>query len=165
MRAKPVISIFVVMIAAIFFSGCGRSKQMRQEVQMLKTQVGGLSAEVNRLSEEQRFTQNSLKAAQSRTVKPEVSVSSSEVVSSSGADRSLSGGAAVVGGMYRTPSGFEIPATELQAALKRAGYYQGEIDGRVGSGTIAAIRQFQKENGLESDGIVGRQTWSKLQTR
>lgn len=38
----------------------------------------------------------------------------------------------------------------------------GTIDGKFGTKTLAAVRQFQKANGLVVDGIVGKATWSKL---
>lgn len=55
-----------------------------------------------------------------------------------------------------------VPVKEVQLALKNAGCNPGPIDGRVGPRTIAAIRDFQRKNGLKVDGVVGRQTWSKL---
>ncbi|MBI4711007.1 MAG: peptidoglycan-binding protein [Candidatus Omnitrophica bacterium] len=70
----------------------------------------------------------------------------------------------MVGGMYRTPSGFEIPSVNIQRALKKAGYYNGAIDGKVGPGTRDAIASFQKDNGLTADGVCGRGTWAKLKS-
>ncbi len=43
---------------------------------------------------------------------------------------------------------------ELQRVLRRAGHYSGTIDGRVGSGTLAAVRDWQAANGLPPDGYV-----------
>src|SRR3990167_4865350 len=40
---------------------------------------------------------------------------------------------------------------QIQAALKNAGFYKGEIDGRVGPRTKAAIRAFQKAKKLNPD--------------
>ncbi len=55
------------------------------------------------------------------------------------------------------------PATKVvQQALKNAGVYQGAMDGKLGPQTRAAIRDFQRANGLSVDGKVGKQTWSKL---
>jgi predicted N-acyltransferase len=36
------------------------------------------------------------------------------------------------------------------------------VDGKFGAGTADAVRQYQLENGLVSDGIVGEKTWSTL---
>ena len=41
---------------------------------------------------------------------------------------------------------------ELQTRLKSLGYYGGEIDGNLGSGSQEAIRQFQSRVGLDADG-------------
>lgn len=51
---------------------------------------------------------------------------------------------------------------ELQQKLKRWGYYTGSIDGIFGSGTQAAVKKFQKKNGLTADGIVGPKTAAAL---
>lgn len=51
---------------------------------------------------------------------------------------------------------------EIQTYLKNAGFYQGEIDGVKGRKTRAAIRKFQKANGLMADGVVGKKTWAAL---
>ena len=66
------------------------------------------------------------------------------------------------GAVYRTPSGFELPAINIQKALKSAGYYQGGIDGKIGASTKDAVKAFQRDNGLEADGVIGRRTWDKL---
>ena len=36
------------------------------------------------------------------------------------------------------------------------------VDGRYGSGTEAAVRRFQREQGLKIDGHVGQDTWDAL---
>ena len=46
----------------------------------------------------------------------------------------------------------------IQTKLKRWGYYNGNIDGIYGSGTLAAVKKFQKKNGLAVDGIAGTKT-------
>jgi peptidoglycan hydrolase-like protein with peptidoglycan-binding domain len=51
---------------------------------------------------------------------------------------------------------------EVQRALKKAGYYDGSIDGKIGSGSQKAIASFQKDHNLGSDGIVGQKTWNEL---
>jgi peptidoglycan hydrolase-like protein with peptidoglycan-binding domain len=68
------------------------------------------------------------------------------------------------GATYRTPTGFELPASEIQKALKNAGYYAGSVDGKIGPGSREAIRSFQRDNGLTADGVCGKQTWAKLKT-
>ena len=51
---------------------------------------------------------------------------------------------------------------EVQRALKNSGHYKGDIDGNLGSGSQRAIRAFQEEHDMKSDGIVGKKTWAEL---
>ena len=46
----------------------------------------------------------------------------------------------------------------IQTKLKRWGYYDGNVDGIYGSQTLAAVKKFQKKNGLTVDGIAGTKT-------
>lgn len=50
----------------------------------------------------------------------------------------------------------------IQLALKRGGYYRATIDGIFGGQTKAAVMNFQKDNRLVADGIVGKNTFSAL---
>ena len=47
---------------------------------------------------------------------------------------------------------------QIQTKLKRWGYYNGSIDGIYGSQTLAAVKYFQRKNGLTQDGIAGTKT-------
>ncbi len=51
---------------------------------------------------------------------------------------------------------------QIQTALKKAGFYQGAIDGKIGPKTKEAIIKFQKAKGLKADGIVGESTSTDL---
>jgi len=53
---------------------------------------------------------------------------------------------------------------EIQQALKNAGLYQGEVDGKPGPQTQKAIIEFQATQGLAADGKVGPLTWDKLKS-
>ena len=48
--------------------------------------------------------------------------------------------------------------TQIQTKLKRWGYYNGNVDGIYGSQTLAAVKYFQRKNGLTVDGIAGPAT-------
>ncbi|PSB03671.1 peptidoglycan-binding domain-containing protein [Merismopedia glauca] len=52
--------------------------------------------------------------------------------------------------------------SELQAALKLLGYYDGEVDGIYGKTTAQSVSKFQQAAGLTPDGIAGESTWKRL---
>lgn len=52
--------------------------------------------------------------------------------------------------------------TDLQNMLAAEGLYTYTIDGIYGSRTAQAVRQYQQKNGLQVDGIVGPETWGRL---
>lgn len=47
---------------------------------------------------------------------------------------------------------------KIQTKLKNWGYYSGSVDGIFGAQTYAAVKSFQKKNGLVVDGVVGPAT-------
>ncbi len=51
---------------------------------------------------------------------------------------------------------------KLQKRLLELGYYDGEIDGQFGPGTKGAVIEFQKNNGLDADGLAGSETLNQL---
>lgn len=54
--------------------------------------------------------------------------------------------------------------TLLQTKLANLGYDLGKygVDGDFGSATLAAVKAYQKDHGLETDGVVGTNTWESL---
>ncbi len=57
-------------------------------------------------------------------------------------------------------SGKEV--TNIQKRLKSWGYEVGAVDGLYGTKTQAAVKKFQKNNGLTPDGIAGNATLEKI---
>ena len=144
-------TMLAVMIGLIAFSGCA-SRKTGKKVDTIQAQVNAMTDELVRLDQSLQDTRAALQAQEGKG-----GLSETGNVGSGGA-------AATVGGMYRTPSGFEIPSVNIQKALKKAGYYNGAIDGKVGPSTRDAIASFQKDNGLTADGVCGRGTWAKLKS-
>lgn len=56
----------------------------------------------------------------------------------------------------------KFSSTQLQTALKNAGFYKGRIDGKVGPQTRQAVKEFQIAHNLKADGVVGRKTRVEL---
>lgn len=50
----------------------------------------------------------------------------------------------------------------LQEKLIRLGYYQGKPDGRFGPGTLSAVKEFQKYNGLIPTGRISEKDYEAL---
>ena len=92
------------------------------------------------------------------------SVSSSTGSSSSSASSSAAGKIKALGSapgpMYKGDHNSDV--NKLQQALQILGYYKGSIDGDYGNVTAAAVKSYQKKNGLEADGFAGKLTVTKL---
>lgn len=52
---------------------------------------------------------------------------------------------------------------KIQTALRNAGFYGGNIDGKIGPASKRAIEQFQQSRSLKVDGKVGPKTWAALE--
>lgn len=50
----------------------------------------------------------------------------------------------------------------IQSLLKGAGFYKGQIDGRMGPETVKAIKQFQRSRNLKAGGVMNVKTWEEL---
>lgn len=62
--------------------------------------------------------------------------------------------------LKRGSSGDDV--IELQQRLKDLGFYSGSVDGSFGAGTEEALRLFQRQHGLDVDGIAAQKTFSVL---
>jgi hypothetical protein len=65
-------------------------------------------------------------------------------------------------GYYSGQSGSASVPVLVQDALARRGYYAGQVDGVIGPETRAAIREFQRDNGLAVTGGVNSQLLQAL---
>ena len=52
--------------------------------------------------------------------------------------------------------------SEIQSALAREGYYQGDPNGKMDGSTVAALQKFQSANGIDSNGKLDAPTLQKL---
>jgi peptidoglycan hydrolase-like protein with peptidoglycan-binding domain len=133
--------LFVTLAAGLLLCGCGKKEQALEEMQQpmspddlnrLKTQATQVAANTTE---------------QATTAAPEAAI-----VTNSGEKLEP-----------LPPSGpFKPSAKEIQSALKNAGFYAGEVDGKLGPKSKEAVEEFQKANGLNADGKVGPKTWALL---
>ena len=54
------------------------------------------------------------------------------------------------------------PVTVVQDTLTRKGYQLGKVDSIFGVGTANAVKAFQRDQNITSDGVVGAITWTRL---
>lgn len=142
---KNLLIVLCVLVAA---TGCVSNKRHNREVGMLQSQVNTLASEVSRIDSQVSQPKHGFMEAFSPRKEKEPAPSASYVSTA----------------MYRTPSGFEVPSADVQRALKGAGFYDGDVDGKIGPKTRDAIREFQRANNLEPDGVCGRKTWDLLKS-
>ena len=134
--------ILIVLGVLVFnLSGCATTgRNVSQENDNLKAQVQTLQTQL----QEKAAEADSLRKALSSTT--EQRYNAAKLAGSSSADLAID-----------RPS-----VKDVQAALKNAGHDCGTSDGKMGKKTRQAIKDFQKANGLETDGKVGRKTWVVL---
>jgi len=56
----------------------------------------------------------------------------------------------------------KIAVNQVQALLKKQGFYTGPINGRFGHQMRSAVLAFQRAKGLKADGIVGTKTLAAM---
>ena len=142
-----------LVIVASLLGGCAGGGQTRKAMSQLQSQVGMLEERVAQL--EHASTGTIAVAPLSSSAEEPMAAIQVEPVKSKKAAKS--------GSKTSSASASIKPSTrEIQQALKNAGFYQGEIDGKMGPLTKDAVKEFQRVHGLTDDGTVGKQTWAKL---
>ncbi|MBQ7866958.1 MAG: peptidoglycan-binding protein [Clostridia bacterium] len=89
-------------------------------------------------------------------LKKYVSAKSSSAASSSSASSQIKALGSAPGIMRVGDENSDVK--KLQKALDILGYYDGEIDGKYGKGTTAAVKAYQKDKKLTADGYAGERT-------
>jgi len=133
---KRLLGLGVIFLAIMALSGCGKKQEMEELQPITMESLGTFNG--------------STQGAQDLKV-PEAKTSTTNVVVQAKEALPLP-----PQGPYK-PTGIEI-----QTALKNAGFYSGNIDGKIGPKSKKAIDDFQKANGLKVDGKVGPKTWEAM---
>ena len=132
-------SILLVVLLALYATGCGKKEAAMEEPQELISMetVGSFNASLPAGSE-------------TGLAEPKATAMQSVPV-------------AVEKLEPLPPAGpYKPTAVQIQTALKNAHFYAGEIDGAIGFKTKKAIQEFQSANGLQVDAKVGPKTWAVL---
>jgi len=143
-------SIVLLASVAVLLSGCAGGPG-RKEVSRLQSQLGLLEERITQL-------ERSGMSAPAASLSPEPVAASESASQPAAKPRAAASGAKTAS----AKSSLKPSTREIQQALKNAGFYQGALDGKLGSMTREALREFQRVHGLTDDGIVGKQTWAKL---
>lgn len=156
----PAARLLAVAMLAVALSGCA-SRGTKDRFARLSSQVGLLDERVTQL---ERMGAGST-ASTFTTEAPATQTWPSADDAQTGAKRKSSSAIAVHAAKKhaKAPSSGNPTTKDVQQALKAAGFYQGNVDGKSGPLTRQAVEEFQRINGLKADGVVGHQTWSKLQ--
>ena len=139
---------FAFFTSLFFITGCATTQARKTEydVTSLQNQVQTLQNEVQAKDQQIQSLQYEVDSLRQQPQSPqEFSYSQKKSYDKSGIVR--------VGG---------VSVADVQEALTQAGLDPGPVDGKAGKKTRAAIKEFQKRNGLKADGIVGDRTWALL---
>ena len=149
-RAGIVFLVFAVMIAV---SGCATTAQDQTMVTRLQMRVGELERQLDGKDERITELEYNLKG-----LSYDVSRAKEQPRTTAAARPAVTSAPDVDGEIIRVNASVE----DVQRALKNAGYYTGNIDGKLGPMTRQSIVQFQQSKNLKADGVIGRQTWEQL---
>lgn len=134
------IKVLVLLVISIMLSGCATTtKKNNAQIRQLQDRISYLESELERKNRETAATTEDLIISNDYdTFSDSKSSAKTDAVKS------------------------KLSMKEVQTALRNAGFYKGPIDGKIGTKTREAIKQFQKANDLKADGMVGKRTANKL---
>lgn len=129
------IKILIGFLLVLFLSGCATAKkEYNMEIQQLKNRANSLQAELQTKDQEIEHLEEELEKIREKRVSIHEEKKKRQKISN----------------------------REIQIALKKAGFYKGPIDDKIGPATKEAIKAFQKANGLRADGVLGNKTKAKI---
>ena len=125
----------------------------------------GTKRAVIKFQSENKLTPDGLAGAKTLALLYSLAENSSSSNNSSSNNSSSSGSTSSSDGGYtrtlrRGYTGEDV--VRVQNRLKELGYYTKSVDGVYGLGSMAAVKAFQQRNGLQADGLAGRETFRVL---
>lgn len=135
MWCRKIFIVFIFMLFGLNLTGCVSSRK-NMESDQLKVRVSELEKALTEKEEQINSLESELEMFKSENQSRETTTER----------KSIS----------------KMTNKQIQTALKSAGFYSGQIDGKIGKKTTQAIKDFQKSKGLKADGIVGRKTKAEL---
>lgn len=151
MRIKIVLALGLALVSVLNLAGCATTgrNNTNLKAQQLQVRVNSMEREAKLKDDRIRYLESELRESKKAKSVEVVSIGKKGVTTSKAAR------------IEKIDISDPTPR-QVQSALKKAGLYDGPIDGKIGERTTKAIKDFQKANGLVADGIPGKQTWSKL---
>lgn len=153
--------LMVVLLAALVVGGCATTQARVSPVNELQGQVTELSSRVESQEKEIVDLKYSLKEMADKVESKDWEVAEAKSASVS----KMSSTAVIKVSSDKDSSGtIKVAASieQVQKALKNAGLYEGNVDGKLGGKTKAAIAEFQKQHNLRADGVIGQKTWNEM---
>ena len=146
--------ILMVLVSVILLSGCVTTSKYKTDMDRLQTRIDELEISLKQQESDKVALKEGQQQIEAALKQQSEELESAKKKFSSMSKRKSQGA---------LPESRMPTAKEIQATLKSSGFYAGEIDGVIGSGTKEAIRKFQEANQLTPDGVVGSKTWMLLE--
>ncbi|MFH1061382.1 MAG: peptidoglycan-binding domain-containing protein [Candidatus Omnitrophota bacterium] len=150
----------ILIVYCFILAGCATGQRSANpDIQNMQSRIAFLEDEVNAKDQEIGSMRNELRQVKQKYVmKSDNSEISGKRVSNKAVSKTKANNAQLEE-IIRVDG---VTADKVQLALKKAGVYEGKVDGKIGPKTKEAIKAFQRKNNLKVDGVVGRGTWAKL---
>ena len=139
---------------AFLLTGCATMQNKSSAVDQMQIKVSDLEKKVEEKDSEIVDLKYQVKDLSSRLESQE---SASSASSSRGSSDEIDQSSSSKGVIKVSAS-----ISDVQTALKNAGFYKGSVDGKIGQQTKKAIESFQRKHNLTADGVIGRRTWEEL---
>lgn len=162
---KRNIYLLAVCLCLFFSSGCASTKQNTFDINQLKSQMANVEtvlARQNLLIQQNKTEIDSLYDRNDQLARTVTTTRDTQSYAPSSASSMGLVSVASSSDLFSDKLQPQPSVTQVQTSLKNAGFYIGKIDGKAGPMTKEAVVSFQKANGLNGDGVVGKQTWARL---